>query len=217
MKIRGGEFLVLNMEPKERSLTPALRNSQATVIDMPSWTEIMQIMTAEYPKFNAGIAIDGLAGYARECMFDVLGYRGDRMNIGQKELPNQNTWHIWGERLRNHVTTIVGRGFPFIVTGHVQFKEDKNSGEIFKSVNLWGKMAIELPAMFTVCGLCNYFKTAKGEQWEVKFRPERGYPARDTLGILNATEPCDFAAIWNKLSAGRVEAGATSPDIKSAS
>ena len=57
---------------------------------------------------------------------------------------------------------------------------------------------LTIAALFIVAGLCEYIMGNK-EEWEIKFRPERGYPARDTTGRLGKKEKADFGAIWSKL------------------
>lgn len=207
-KVRGGKYLLINCDAsKERRVVKSVVESGCDVIDNPSWIEIAQIMTSEYTKYNAGIGIDNLMGYGRECMFDIIGQgnrvSNPRLNLGDRYMKsfNQNVWFTWGERLRNHMETIINRGIPVIVTGHVRFDEEKETGKIWKSVNLWGSPAKDLPAMFTVSGVTDYKTDGKNETWFVRFRPENNFPARDTSGRLDPQEPLDFAKLWDKVMA----------------
>jgi DNA polymerase III delta prime subunit len=201
VKERGGKFLIINCEQKERAAVPAVRSCppEVQIIHQPKWDDIQQIMTAEYRHFTAGIGIDGLHNYGRECMYNIQGIANlDRMNVGENFAPQIRHFLIFAERFRNHFETIAGRGFPLITTCLPKFDKDELSGEIFKSLSLWGQSSTNLPPIFTVVGVMDYVQAAGGEIYETKFRPERGFPSRDTQGILAPREKSDFGYLWSK-------------------
>jgi hypothetical protein len=206
-KVRGGKFLTLNCERKERTAPPMFRKSASKVMDQPTWEDILKVFTVIYQDYQAGIGIDGLHNYARECLYGILNVASSsRLDIGKEFLPSIRDWYHVTEKLRNHVQRITSQGIPIICTALPLYMKDEHTGKVYKSVNTTPKLANDIPPIFDVNGICKYVK-GKPEKYEIVFRPEEGFPARDTMGILAPREPADFAAIWDKLTAGEAATG----------
>lgn len=201
VKERGGKFLVINMEPKDRTATPAMLACppEVEVVDNPLWADIMEVFTTFPSKYHAGIGIDGFDTYCRESFYDVAGVANKpRFNIGQIFLGNQNIWHIQGHRMMNHFRVLLEKNIPIIATCRLAYDKDEVKQTMFVRTTADGKSGLEVPPLFTVLGLC-YYKGGKPEQWHVKFRPEYGFPARDTGGKLEPDEPANFEYLWRKV------------------
>jgi hypothetical protein len=197
-----GKFLVINMEPKDRTATPDMLSCppEVEVLDNPKWTDIMELSTGAYLQYKAGIGIDGFDGYCRESFYDILGVASKpRFNIGQDFMGNQNAWHIQGHRMINHIKGLLDKGIPIIATCRLAYDNDEVRKTTFVRTTADGKSGLEVPPLFTVLGLC-YYRAGAKEEWRIKFRPEYDFPARDTGGRLLADEPADFAYLWNKVT-----------------
>lgn len=202
VKKRGGKFLIVNCEPRTRTDVPEMLSCppEVEICDQPGWEAILEIFTTGPSKYKAGIGIDGFQRYCMESFYDILGIASKpRFNIGQTHLGHQNAWHIFGERMANHFDNLVQKNMPLIVTTLPKYDKDEVSGEIFKAPIVAGKTAILVPPLFTVVGLCRY-KGGSKEAWSVDFRPDRGFPARDTTGVLAPTEPANFEHLYTKLT-----------------
>lgn len=201
VKQRGGNFLVVNMEPKDRTATPAMLSCppEVKICDNPKWADIMEVFTTFPSRYPAGLGIDGFDTYCRESFYDVLGVADKpRFNIGQLFMGHQNAWHIQGHRMLNHFRVLLEKGIPIIATCRLAYDKDDVKQTMFVRTTADGKSGIEVPPLFTVLGLC-YYKGGTKEEWRVKFRPEYGFPARDTGGKLAADEPANFEYLWNKV------------------
>jgi len=202
VNLRGGKFLVINMEPKDRTANPAMLSCppEVEVCDNPKWVDIMEIFTTVATKYKAGLGIDGFDSYCRESFYDVLGCANDpRFNIGQKFMGHQNAWHIQGHRMFGHFRVLLEKGIPIIATCRLAYDKDEVKNTTFVRTTADGKSGLEVPPLFTVLGLC-YYKSGAKEEWRIKFRPEYGFPARDTGGRLDKDEPANFAYLWNKVT-----------------
>lgn len=219
VKEREGKFLVINMEPKDRTATPAMLSCppEVEVCDNPRWADLLEVFTTFPSRYPAGLGIDGFDTYCRESFYDILGCASDpRFNIGQKFLGHQNAWHIQGHRMLNHFRVLLEKGIPIIATCRLAYDKDEVKNTMFVRTTADGKSGIEIPPLFTVLGLC-YYKGGAKEEWRVKFRPEYGFPARDTGGRLDKDEPADFEYLWRKVLGHAPAAITGSPTVASTS
>jgi len=127
--------------------------------------EIHQLMTGDNPPYKT-IIVDSTTTWSALAMFRAL-------QLDPKRSPtNGPLWNVHYGMVRNLMEGRIRQMLDFksnvVVIGHLQVKEDQESGGILIVPLLTGKLAFEAPGMFDEVYYTRTKKTNDGLQWLIQ-------------------------------------------------
>jgi len=207
------ETLIVSVE---RGLLP-LADKNYTVAQVKTWNDLRELIAilsdneSEISKSKKIIAFDSLSEISEMCKKQIV--HNDRKKLitersgGKRSTPEKvyddlmvmEDWGLYRARMMAFIGAVVHLPFHVIFTSLETWTEDKKEGGLYRTPNLNGKLALEIPAFFDLVLHMEIEKDGDKSMRIFRTAATSKTVAKDASGKLDEIEVSDWNVIFKKI------------------